>query len=612
MIFIFILSLITNTSLAEDCVSCTNEFIPFDGLIKNVQGLQSPTVVNCENELLESAKLEYLANYGKLTKHKGTVKGLTLEGSAEEIKYLNKMLGDNSNDKWSEASGCATVLCALTRVYDSEEAAYRVLNIAKRDGYIISLAKDFNFDKGPMGQLFSLEELQKIDLSYMKLPAGFKKLKTLDRIKRLPDGYTDPKVPKAAAFASPAYHALLYDTEGEITFLMTGTKGGVWGPLVAVHELTHHVDFSRSTKTPYGVSESPEFLKLSGWKKIKKYETDKKTGNKVAVDGWEHAPNKNFITDYAGTEPAEDLAEAGAHYMFYPKKFKETDPEKYEFIKKNIFDGKEFLSEPDLGIPDQDILKMCFENQKEFNLYGDKKYFNASISSSCLDNFVDDVKYTDPKLCSLSPEQINNYLFDKISPAIQNANESLKNCDENLESYMAKCMNEGDFQQKCPIERCNLQSPIKEKIKYRIIGAAKQAEMKAAEAKLGRQNFLATALISGLSDKSKIYSSHALNVQKYFLENATAGLAAKFEKEKFKFDSKEVAISKSQTYLMMDKSSSSAVTNFQESVLKNASRSKEKNLALVKAWATSQSLEDTPMYDELAETLTKYGSFSKK
>jgi hypothetical protein len=64
---------------------------------------------------------------------------------------------------------------------------------------------------------------------------------------------------------------------------------------------------------------------------------------------------------------------------------------------------------------------------------------------------------------------------------------------------------------------------------------------------------------------------------------------------------------KTQNYLMMDKATTEALSSFQITVLKNATRSKEKNLELIKTWATSQSLEDTPMYDQLAETMQKYG-----
>jgi hypothetical protein len=58
---------------------------------------------------------------------------------------------------------------------------------------------------------------------------------------------------------------------------------------------------------------------------------------------------------------------------------------------------------------------------------------------------------------------------------------------------------------------------------------------------------------------------------------------------------------------MMDQGNTEAITNFQENVLKKANRSKEKNLEMIKNWARLQFLEDTPMYDDLAEVLTKYG-----
>jgi hypothetical protein len=600
--------LLSNSLLAGDCVSCSKDLKPFDGIVKNVEALQAPTEVNCADQLKDNARDEYLANFSKLPRQKALVKGLNLEGSAEELKILGKMLNDKPSVNWSKARDCKTVICALTKVYNSEESAHRALNIAKRDGYIISASRDFNINNADIGQLFSLEELQKIDLAYKMLPPKYKKLKSLDRLKRLPDGYTSPKAPDAAAYASPGYHSLYYNAEGEITFLDSGFSGEQsWGPLVAVHELTHHVDYSSSDKNPLGISEGPEFLKLSGWKSTTKYETDKKSGKKTAVTEWEHTPDKKFITTYAGSQPAEDLAEAAAHYLYFPKKLKSIDPEKYDFIKNKIFDGKEYLTEPEIGISDDEILKTCIDNHKGFNLYGNAGYSNTQLSLSCMDSYIKDFKYTDPRLCNFNTTQIKNYLFDKITPKIQSSNDALKLCDQKLESLSNECIGEGNFQNKCAVSKCDVQSPLKEKIKDSRFGDHDKLIMKTIETKLGKQNFLSTVLINGLSEKNKVSTDSSIIYQKYFLDNAKKALAERFDKENFKFDSQDEAMKKTQNYLMMDKATTEALSSFQITVLKNATRSKEKNLELIKTWATSQSLEDTPMYDQLAETMQKYG-----
>ncbi len=608
----FILTVMLNASAADnDCVSCTDDLKPFDGVIKNLQTLQTSIEVNCVDQLKTNARDEYLANFAHLSKKKSTIKGLNLEGSAEEIKILKKMLSDKPTAKWPKTTECKTVLCALTFIYNSEESAHRALNIAARDGYIISAAKDFPITNNEyIGQLFSLEELQKIDLAHKMLPPMYKKLKSLDRIKRLPDGYSSSSgSSNTAAYASPAFRSSYYNEEGEITFLKAGFTGEhSWGPMVTVHELAHHVDFSKSDKVQFGISESPEFLKLSGWKKSTKYETDK-SGKKTAVPQWVHTKDKKFISNYAGTQPCEDFAEAAAHYMYFPRKFKTIDPEKYDFIKKHVFTGKEYLADPEMGIAKNDILNICIENYKHFGLFGNVILSSPHIPQTCLDRYMADFKYTDPKLCQFNTTQIKNYFLDQIGPLIESTNVILKECDQKLAELNTQCLDEGNFQKKCSLEKCNLQSPLKEKFRVSLKGDMSTKTMDAIQKKMGKQNYLTTVLINGLSEKNKVSKNSPLNRQQDFLNNAIKAMTDKFEKENFKFDSPKEASQIIKDHLMIDKDVSAALTSFQSIVLKNATRSKEKNLVLVKTWATSQSLDDTPMYDELAETLSKYGSF---
>jgi hypothetical protein len=56
-----------------------------------------------------------------------------------------------------------------------------------------------------------------------------------------------------------------------------------WGPITAVHELSHHIDYTDSLGTALGISETDDYLKLSGWQKKKRYKTNNKTGKKMLV-----------------------------------------------------------------------------------------------------------------------------------------------------------------------------------------------------------------------------------------------------------------------------------------------------------------------------------------
>lgn len=195
MIFLILLTALSTMVFADDCATCVQELRPFDAVVKNIETLQAPTIIDCKETLKNSAKEEYLNLFAKLPKQEKQIKGLKLVGSADELKYLNKMLSDKPTDRWSKAKGCITVLCAVTKLYDSEETAHRVLNLAKRDGYIVSASKDFNMESGPIGQLFTPKEIRDIDLAYKMLPAPYKKLRSLDRLKRMPNGYSSPRSP---------------------------------------------------------------------------------------------------------------------------------------------------------------------------------------------------------------------------------------------------------------------------------------------------------------------------------------------------------------------------------------------------------------------------------
>lgn len=393
-LLVIIFSFSFSQLFAEDCIDCVKSIAPFSQVVKSVEVLQGSIEIKCDDQLKDDAQKEYLALFSAKPQVEGVVKGLRLLGSEEEIQILNKMLRDNPVEEWQKTQSCNTVLCALTKMYDSLEAAHRVLNIAARDGYIVSAAREFKIEGKDQGQLFSLSEIQKIDLAYKRIPTIYKKLRSLNRIKRLPNGYSQPRAPDAVAYSKTG-------REGEITFLDSGFEGSAsWGPTVAVHELSHHVDFSRSPTNVHGFSEAQEFLSLSGWSKKVSYEVDERTNRRREVVEWSHDPDKKFVTSYGSTEPAEDFAESATYYIYKPNQLKAADPQKYEFLKNNVFSGKEYLNSIVLSQGQNASLKNCIDN--------------TGASKQCLDKLIADFKYTDPKMCSLNPEQIRDYLEDGL------------------------------------------------------------------------------------------------------------------------------------------------------------------------------------------------------
>jgi hypothetical protein len=595
------------SSFAENCINCSGELKPFEGLVKNVESLQEAAVVNCSDELKKAARDEYQKNFGGEPIKRAVIKGVSLEGSADELKFLTKMLGENSIVNLNDYKECSTAICALSKIYKSEEAAHRAFNIAKRDGYIVSIEKEFKTDKGMSGQIFSLEELQKIDLAYKRLPEKYRKIKTLDRLKRMPDGYGSPDSPNAAAWARPGYHSGHYHIDGEIVFLDSGIAGdGAWGSQVAVHELTHHLDFASSQNSYHGISESPEFLNLSGWKKKSTYVTDEKTGKKKLQEQWDRPKDKAFVRDYAGSAPAEDFAESTAYYMLQPQYLKTIDPEKYNFIKSKVFNGQEFINSMNFPFNKDELMKSCLASAGELKFYTNGPVY-PQLSASCLSGYINNIKITDPNWCSYHKDIIKTFLNDQIASETNKLNADFKACHAQIENNIDMCSSEGNFQSRCATDKCNLDESLKSKITYFSMKNLKSSPIKNAGQKLGREKFLSAVLINGLKKKDKISADYELYYQQDFLDDAATGIIESFKKEGYKFDEADITKKKGGEFLMMDKETSGALSSFQKEVLKNASKSKEKNLELIKAWAAKQNLKETEMDNELADTMTKYG-----
>ncbi|MBN1921594.1 MAG: hypothetical protein JW892_10135 [Anaerolineae bacterium] len=64
-------------------------------------------------------------------------------------------------------------------------------------------------------------------------------------------------------------------------------------------------------------------------------------------DAWKEisqaSADDEYVSDYAKTKVQEDFAETYAFYMLDPEALNEISPEKYEFMREHVFDGKEYL-----------------------------------------------------------------------------------------------------------------------------------------------------------------------------------------------------------------------------------------------------------------------------
>jgi hypothetical protein len=335
------------------------------------------------------------------------------------------------------------------------------------------------------------------------------------------------------------------------------------------------------------------------------YETDEKTGKKKLTEKWESRKDKAFVRDYAGTHPAEDFAESTAYYMYQPQYLKTIDPDKYNFIKDKVFKGKEFVNDLNIPVNKEEIMKSCLAGAGDLKFYTNGQ-IPPEIPSNCLKNYVNNFKITDPAWCALNKDQIQALLKDQVAADIDKMNAQFRACHSQIEKNIEICNSEGNFQSRCATDKCDIAEFLKPKLSYFSMKTLRADPIKSAKDKMGMESFISTVLINGLKEKN-VSPDYKLFYQTEFTNGAVKGLQESFNKQNFKFDSSEYVKAQGEKFLMMNSETTTAISSFQSDVLKIATKSKEKNLELIKIWAQKQKLNDSSMYEELADTTTKYG-----
>lgn len=108
-----------------------------------------------------------------------------------------------------------------------------------------------------------------------------------------------------------------------------------------IHELGHAI--AGVTK----LDDSPVWMKHSGWSTA----TAIVDGETVTVA--KAAKPETIVSEYGQTNEWEDLAESVVAYRYNPKALKELSPDKYNLVKKLIFDNVEYTSEQACKSPDR-------------------------------------------------------------------------------------------------------------------------------------------------------------------------------------------------------------------------------------------------------------------
>lgn len=317
-----------------------------------------------QEKIDEQVKADFESYFGDKEVVNGNIKGIYLTAPSGLHRVANNLLGSKPPSAWKEAArDCESLLCAFGKLFNSQTAAMQIFNFYQRTGYLLSLDQKINSNFGE--QIWSANEIQQLDAASVKLPPRLKNLR-LKEIDRHKDGLrlARHKSRNIAAYAN---------VRQELAFYETGLRGKAAGPNcytstswpqeVLIHELCHHHDFKNFDKTYDIISErkGSVFGRLSGWRE------------KVKSNGesdWTFKIDSNFVSGYATSSPAEDYAESCMSYILYPQKLKDKAPEKYDYMKKYIFKGKEYLEEP-----------WALPPQKQYEMFGEL----VADESECLE-----------------------------------------------------------------------------------------------------------------------------------------------------------------------------------------------------------------------------------
>ena len=319
-----------------------------------------PSDINCSNE--ENLRIvikEYKSYFPEKNKKQHIISSnndssldffipknkIKLKATKTEIELLKKIIPSNTKIvELANSGNCKTVVCILTKHFANKEIAIRSMTIMKENEVLLEIDKFKNLNND-----WKVQDIRDIQKALRFLPKKYKKLNNLNRFIRVPEGHGLAGHPRAAAWTIQKYKSWLTTKGGYIRVTVDlAFKGRNRILKTLVHELAHQVDFEGFETNPsLLLSESLGFNNLSNWKETEVHTVNNK-GEPIVSKKWTSDKNACFITDYAGTEPIEEFAESFAYYVTSPLKLKNKCPRTYNFLKKYLFSGREYLSTKNL------------------------------------------------------------------------------------------------------------------------------------------------------------------------------------------------------------------------------------------------------------------------
>jgi hypothetical protein len=109
------------------------------------------------------------------------------------------------------------------------------------------------------------------------------------------------------------------------------------------HEFIHAIDEDAgdlySLADHQNISASAEWKNLSGWYNTPFFDENR---DPLPVHYLYDKDKAHFVTHYSRSYPWEDFAESVTYFRYFPDTAKQRAPEKYEWIKRVLFNGETF------------------------------------------------------------------------------------------------------------------------------------------------------------------------------------------------------------------------------------------------------------------------------
>lgn len=242
----------------------------------------------------------------------------------EAYKYLTshktyRFMLDQPIDNWHlfKDLKCDKALCAAEAVFGPEDGVLYLYIAMKYKVVLSSLGFDrlklpAGADPKEFAAYFTVRPWKKAELKpYLEALTMLPAVEMPRYIRMTHSGIVNPMNPNILSNGTIQFYSTidsLSDSHKEHT---------------TFHEIAH------SYGTFLGFDSSKEWLKASGWQAQGK--------NLVNVRPHE------FVTAYASQDIFEDFAESFTYYRYYPQVLKQKSPLRYEYLKKHVYKGKEYL-----------------------------------------------------------------------------------------------------------------------------------------------------------------------------------------------------------------------------------------------------------------------------